>query len=336
MRTPRPPATPLAGAVRPPAVPARGSDPRRDEDRPAGHVLPFRRRRGLPVRRRSRLASFARPFVAALAIVGIPAAALWWSATSPRFALAELEVRGSERVSDAWVRDRLAGLTGRNLVWLPLERVERILAAHPWVAGAEVTKELPDRLRVVVLERGPAAILAGGGAGGAGGADGAPGGDAWVDSSGEIIAPVAAADRAPSRGGAEGAPERRTEVLAAALALERALAAVAPRWRRGLEVVRILGPEDFRLEGEALPFALLVRWAEPSGAREKAGDLAVQIRRLERVLPRILSGDLPARLPPVREGTNPPAAVDLRFADRIVIRPAAEEAPDAEEKERGA
>lgn len=330
----RPPETgPKAGSARqraagPGVGPAIG--PKRGRAPTGGHVLPFRRRRGLPVRRRSRIAVLARPFFTALAIVGIPAAALWWSATSERFALGTLEVRGSERVGASWIRSRLEPLVGRNLVWMPLERVERTLSSHPWVAGAEVTKELPDRLRVVVVERRPGAILR-------------SGEDRfWVDTEGGLIVPVIPRKEPPPGlltvrwdDAIHAEPARRTRVLDAALGAAQALRDTAPEWGRALATVEVLGEEELRLEGAAgsglrgartngPPFPLLVRFGGSSGSGPE--EIASRLRRLEELLPEIRAA-LGARLPE-------PAAVDLRYRHRIVVRP--EVAETAGHQERGA
>ncbi len=302
----------------------------------ASQVLPFRRRTGLPVRRRSRLAAFVRPFLMAVVIVGVPASALWWSATSPAFALTDLEIHGSERVSAEWMRGQLADLVGQNLVWLPLDRVEHILSGHPWIAGVEVTKELPDRLRVVVVERRPVAIL-----------DETRDGvrtSFWIDADGSLIAPRAQAAGATA-GGAESSGEvaggsdaaflqlhwdgasevpadRRREVLAAALGAARQATEAAPALGGAVDSVTVLGDEDFRLEGAALPFPLLVRFYD-DGQRS---EIASRLRRLEELLPEIRS-EMGTRL-------AEPASVDLRFRHRIVVRPAVAET--AVGHERGA
>lgn len=342
MRVPRDPVRPRSAAPGPPVAsvaPAASAPVWSPADRtpnpargPRGEVLPFRRRHGLPVRRRSRLASFIRPFLAALAIVGIPAAALWWSGTSPRFGLTDLEVQGSERVSEEWVRDQLAGLVGRNLVWMPLDSVERTLSSHPWVAGTEVTKELPDRLRVIVVERRPAARLV------------TPDGSFWVGPDGAVIAPMVAGETpaaaleppaellevrwaaAPTAGPATADSARAERILAAALGAAEVLAETAPEWARALTAVEVLGDEELRLEGDGVPFPLLVRSGGAPGARGRQPDeLASRLRRLEQILPELL-----ARHPE-------PASVDLRFKNRIVVRPAvAATNLTAERQERGA
>lgn len=359
MRAPRDAARPPLVPTDPATVPAAAVPVWSPTDRtpnpgrgPRGEVLPFRRRRGLPVRRRSRLVRLVRPFLKAVAIVGVPAAALWWSGTSPRFALADLEVRGSGRVSEAWVRDQLAGLVGRNLVWMPLDSVERTLSSHPWVAGAEVTKELPSRLRVVVVERQPVAVLA------------TADGRFWLGADGGVIGPVeggAAAVPAPEpmsqpqsappdallevrwvAGTAgtlptrdpDGAPgvdsdadsDRGRRILVAALDAAKVLETTAPEWGRALAAVEVLGDEELRLEGDGVPFPLLVRSGGTPGALDRQPqELATRLRRLEEILPELL-----AREPE-------PASVDLRFRNRIVVRPVvAATALTAERQKRGA
>lgn len=332
MRVPRDPLTdgPRAPLWTPPAASGERGGP--STARPAAgastgagagrsQVLPFRRRTGLPVRRRSRLASFVRPFLTAVAIVGIPAGALWWSATSSRFALSDLEVQGSQRVSEQWVRRKLADLVGHNLVWMPLGSVERTLAGHPWVDGVEVTKELPDRLRVVVVERRPAAIV-----------DCVRGGQEqsfWIDGRGAVIAPVLEAEtpgddllRLRWDDVATASPERRRAVLGAGLGAARELLRSAPAWGHRITRVTVLGDEDFRLEGESLPFPLLVRFG--SAGDRKGPEIASRLRRLEELLPEIRSA-MGTRLDEL-------ASVDLRFRHRIVVRPAARETAHGQER----
>lgn len=313
MRAPQDPRrdTPMPAAMPPPWMPA-------PDD---GNVLPFRRRKGVPVRRRRRGLRLLRLFLLALVLVGTPAAALFWSATSPRFAVSELQVVTTDRVNRAWMEARLQHLMGRNLVWMSMESVERSLSGHPWIAGVEVTKALPDRLRVEVKERRPVALLDTGG------------GRWYVDRSGRVIAPVgdqeappgeshregrylllgvaaaaAGVKATPSPAGArEPAQPVRRAVLARALDVVQAFSRAAPEWAAGLSRVDILGEEDFRLETGALPFELLV----------EAGEVEGRVRALEDLLPRLL-----ARFPA-------PGSVDLRFSHRIVVRGAGRPAATA-------
>jgi cell division septal protein FtsQ len=204
--------------------------------------------------------------------------------------------------------------------------VERTLSGHPWVAGAAVTKELPDRLRVVVVERRPTAVLAAGGE------------RSWVEAGGRVIAPILPGEEPPPElltvrwdGAVDAEPDRRAAVLAAALGAARQLRATVPDWGRDLAAVRVLGEEDFRLEslpGKGLPespFPLLVRLGGGAPGEEPM-ELASRLRRLETLLPEIRSA--------MGAGLPEPASVDLRYRHRIVVRPAVAET--AERQERGA
>jgi cell division septal protein FtsQ len=135
-----------------------------------GRVLDFRRR-GAPPRRRRRslLLSLAKPLGVAVLTVGLPLALATWVLTGRRFQLHAVTVsyrrepalQGivAPRVAESWVRQALAPLTGRNLLRLPLAEVRQRLGGNAWIASAEVTKELPDRLRVTLAERHPVVLL---------------------------------------------------------------------------------------------------------------------------------------------------------------------------------
>jgi cell division septal protein FtsQ len=255
-----------------------------------GRVLPFRRGAVKPRRRRRGLAAaLARGLASAVLIVGAPLALAGWALTSPRFALTELEVTGSDRVPAAWVRARLAPLVGRNLLLLPLSAVDRALAGHPWIGDLAVAKALPSRLAVAVTTRRPAALVL---------ADGVP----WyADAAGDAIAPldgeeapglllVTRGDGVEAEGG--GVP--------LALAVAEELAAAAPAWARELTRIDVLSAEDARLHTAALPCPLLVR----------GGQIGARAGRLSALLPEVAT-----RYPEL-------VALDLRFARRIVVQPA--------------
>lgn len=291
----------------------------------SGRVLDFRRRPTPPRRRRqSVLASLLRPFATAFLVVAVPLAAGAWVLGSPRFALREVAVEGSDRIPATWVRNAVAPLVGRNLVALPLDAVTGRLERHPWIASLAVEKELPDRLRIAVTERKPVALLAVGSIGGSGGSGRSGPGAAealvYADMAGRPIAPVAPGDdtagllvvqiseKAP--GAATGATDPAVRKagrksagggVARALAVAGELGRVNPTWAAGLTRVEVLSEEDFRLETRALPFPLLVR----------RGQVVEKVRRLEALLPEL--GRRYARLD----------GVDLRFSRRIVVQPAA-------------
>jgi hypothetical protein len=284
-----------------------------------GHVLPFRRTAVKPRRRRRRLLPrLVRPLATAVLLVALPVGVGGWVLSSPRFALAELEVRVGPRVDAAWVESRLAPLVGRNLVAMPLPRVEAALAGHPWIEAVSIRKQLPDGLAVEVVERRPAVLVPepaerpgrrmddrGAEPDGAGTA--APRGERlWLaDAAGRPIVPAppeAAAEYvlvvpAAERGAAVGP---LAAAVPGALSVAADLARSRPVWAAGLERIEALGQDEYRLRTAALPFPLLVRAGE--------------------VEPR--AGRLAAALPALREHMGDIGLADLRFAGRLVVRPA--------------
>jgi hypothetical protein len=254
---------------------------------PAGEVLPFRRRAVKTRRRRRGLAvRLLRPAAVALAVVGAPLAAAAWMLTTPRFALAETAVAGTERVTAEWVEARLALFAGANLLTLPLAEVEAALGGHPWIAGVSLRKDLPRKLAVEIVERRPAALVPG------------PGGPWLADREGGRIvpAPPGADERfllvVPP-------PGRRGVEVAAALDVAAEVARLEPVWAAGLVRVDALGEGDFRLHSTALPAPLTVR----------AGRLAAGAEWVERALPAVsarFDGEV--------------GAIDARLAGRLIVR----------------
>lgn len=298
--TTRPPLPPLpvVPALAPPSGAAAGkagSDPAK--------VLPFRRGgKGRPQRRRHRLLALGRYFLGALAAVGVPLTALLWVTTAAPFALADIEIRGTERLDPGTLENHLLPLLGQNLWRLDLGSVPSLLADERWIASIEAKKEPPNRLLLEIVERKPAAILT----------DGPR--RSFVDPEGVAIAtagvPAGDSGLIEIRMGQPGVPDALVE-----LAVQRALAAVAELrqadadWADRLEELEILSEEDFVFHTAALDFPLWVSTRQ----------VARRIATLKRLLP-----ELAARYPAFE-------SIDLRFRQRIVVRPkAAEPEPLAE------
>lgn len=254
-----------------------------------GRVLPFRRRVFSARRKRRPLwLLLGAPLVGAVSVVALPAALVVWILQSSRFALGEVSVESGPRVPPNWVKEALAPLRGTNLVRLSLDDVRARLGGHPWLASAEVGKELPRRLRVAVRERQAAALLRNGAA------------LTYLDAEGRAIAPWTPLGEEDLL--IVSAPETAEPAeLVAALGVARSLERAAPAWAAALSEVEVLGDDEFRLTTAAVPFPLVVR----------AGTLELGARRLQALLPEI------SRRYPRVEG------VDLRSERRIVIEPAA-------------
>lgn len=256
-----------------------------------GRVLDFRRRPSPPRRRkRSLWLALVKPLTTAIALVALPGGLVAWVLTSSRFCLRELVVEGTHRVPAERLRHSLAPLRGENLVRLSLTKVEALLRSQPWLEAVEIEKILPDRVRVTVRERRPAALLAG-----------TNGALVWADARGRSIAPVAPGEDTAGflvidlAGATPSVPEAMARALRAAADLRVS----NPDWGGALTRVDVLGEEDFRLHTRDLPFPLLVR----------QGDLVSKVHRFEALLP-----ELGRRYTALEW-------VDLRFARRIVVQP---------------
>ena len=69
-----------------------------------------------------------------------------------------ITVRGNERLSRGEVLALLEGLRGESMVTADLEQWRQKLLSSPWVADAALRRELPGTLAVLVSERQPMAI----------------------------------------------------------------------------------------------------------------------------------------------------------------------------------
>jgi cell division protein FtsQ len=118
----------------------------------------FRRATAKPVARR-RLPAWAVPVLR----VGLPAVvALVLAATgvrallhSPRFAVRHVTVSGNHRLADGAVIALLDGLPGQTLFEVDLAAWRERLEASPWVARAELRRVLPGTIDVAIVERVP-------------------------------------------------------------------------------------------------------------------------------------------------------------------------------------
>src|SRR5690606_19401741 len=92
------------------------------------------------------------------AVAGGAALATRWLTGSPRFALAEVEVRGASPAPREEIVEALAPAMGENVFRVSLEAIERRLRREPWIADVSVRRSLPDGLIIEVEERRAAAV----------------------------------------------------------------------------------------------------------------------------------------------------------------------------------
>jgi cell division protein FtsQ len=203
-------------------------------------------------------------------------------------------VRGNERLSKGEVLAVLSGLRGESLVWADLDAWRRRLLASPWVRDAALRRSLPSTVEVSVLERQPIGI-------------GRMAGEMYlVDDRGVVIdqygpqyadldLPIIDGLSAPPGGGMT--DEARADLAARVIASLKAKPEIARRLSQ-------IDVSDLRNVSVIL-----------------AGDSAVIELGEDQFLPRIQSYlELATAL---RERVPDIDYVDLRFDDRIYVRPAA-------------
>jgi cell division protein FtsQ len=78
---------------------------------------------------------------------------------SPVFGARTLRVDGNVHRSDRQVLAVARISRGDNVFWMDRAAAERRLVADPWIAEATVTRSLPSTVRILVVERSPAAVV---------------------------------------------------------------------------------------------------------------------------------------------------------------------------------
>lgn len=115
-----------------------------------------RRRRAQTRRRLGRIA----PLVIAAALAAIAVGfATRWLLSSPRFTVAHVEVLGSSRVSADRIRDVAAVPDGVNIFRVDPDAIVARLTARPEIRRADVIRQWPDRVILLIDERRPFTLV---------------------------------------------------------------------------------------------------------------------------------------------------------------------------------
>lgn len=255
----------------------------------------FRRAHIKPARRRRGWQRFTRPVVRSIAIaLGLGCALYFGSEAIAHGRMLEINrivVQGNERLSTGEVLSLLGGLRGQSLLWTDLDSWRHQLLASPWVRDAALRRSLPSTVEVLIGERRPLAIARK---------------DAelfLIDEGGFVIdeyGPQYADLDLPIVDGLSGTPEGGDETRLQLLS--RVLTAVRSR----PAVARRLSQVDVSDSHNA---AVILN-----------GDTAIVYLGEEQFLPRLQSYlELMSAL---RERVSEIDYVDLRFDDRIYVRPA--------------
>lgn len=231
---------------------------------------------------------------AALAIlVTGPAALVHWLLTSPRFAVAEVDIQGLRALDAAEVR-AAAGIRGtENLFTLDARAVAERIERLPRVKRAHVIRSLPNRVTLLIEERLPFALLV------------SAGRLSWADEEGRVLGPEprAVAPALPVVTGLEG----EGPVGGLPVDVERTRTAVAllrTMLRTGTPLAGQVSEIDVR-EAHKGPVLYTT-----DGVEVRLGDEAWEERlgRLEGVLAQL------------RAEPEPVEAIDLRFRDQVVLK----------------
>jgi cell division protein FtsQ len=233
-----------------------------------------------------------------LAIVAVVAAAgsaaaggVHWLLTSPRFAIAGVEVRGASRVSAERVVEA-AGIPARaNIFRIDPTTVTARLQAVPEILRADVIRELPNRVTILVEERRPFTLVSNGML-------------HWLDEEGRLLGeePHAVAPSVPVISGL-------SEAELAALRTEP-----GPKARAALTLIRSLLRSGSTLVGEISEIDMSGRegpvlyTVDGIEVRLGAEEWDERLARLAGVL---------AQIARTGEGVT---AIDLRFRDQVVLR----------------
>ena len=250
------------------------------------------RRRRLARRARS-LGQVAFVLVVVASLLGAGAFGVRWLLTSPRFAVSEVEVRGISRLAADDVLAAAGIRRGTNLWRLDPRAAIAGVESLSAVRRAELIREFPNRVTIVVEERRPFTLVHAGRL-------------HWIDEEGMRVAPESRAVTIPlpvisgltddEIASASKAPSER--VLTGVRLIRTLLRAGSPLVQQisEVDVGRSDGPVLYTVDGIEV--------------RLGAEEWDSRIPRLAGVLAQVASSGQPV------------SAIDLRFRDQVVLKPA--------------
>lgn len=236
-----------------------------------------------------RMLSLARTLVL-IAAAGI---ALFWlyrqTQSSHRFDVRTVEVLGAVHTSPEEIDSIVKRYTGVNLFQIDIARVQHDLSGLTWVRRIEIEKKLPDTLRVRIVERVPVALSRQGKT------------FRYVDEDGLDFAPITAtfSSDLPVVNDATAVELRRTVTFLGALRQHD------PAVYSRISEIRPVAPRGFQIFDRDLAAPVFVN----------GDDVSAKFRDFYGIV----------RAENLRRGTIEYA--DLRFSDRIVIKPLASDHP---------
>jgi len=82
-----------------------------------------------------------------------------WLTTIEYFTIRDVQIAGNSRMSVEDVLAQAEVRPGTNLLAVNMENVESLLTKSPWIESAQVTRVLPDTLKIRVSEREPSYLV---------------------------------------------------------------------------------------------------------------------------------------------------------------------------------
>src|SRR5947208_2993048 len=247
------------------------------------------RRRARRARALARLARRAVVLGVVLAGVAAALAGARWATTSPRFAIAGVEVHGASRVPVPRILAAAAIVPGTNLWTLDGGAVAARVSALPEIRRADLVRELPNRVTIVVEERRPFTLVHAGRL-------------HWMDEEGRVLS-----------------EERRAVVpgvpVISGLTEEELVSmrtSPGPKARAAVALIRALLRSGNALAAEiseidmSRPEGPVLYTVDGVEVRLGAEDWDERLARLEGVLAQVATQDV--------------SGVDLRFKDQVVLR----------------
>ena len=128
----------------------------------AAHDKRFKRAQVKPSRKRSPASKYAWLAARAVVLAMLLAYATYQGVTSisaaPSLQIGHMTVRGHERLSTGEVLALVEGLRGENILAVDLDQWQEKLLSSPWVESATIRRVLPSTVEITVRERRPMGI----------------------------------------------------------------------------------------------------------------------------------------------------------------------------------
>jgi cell division protein FtsQ len=215
--------------------------------------------------------------------------ASYWALTSPRFAVTAVEVRGASRVPPQRILEVSGIVHGANLWRIDPQVVRARLEELPEIRRADVVRELPNRVSIVVEERRPFTLVHAGRL-------------HWLDEEGRVLGEESHAV-APEVPVISGLSEDE---------LASMRTAPGPRARQAITLIRALLRTGSSLASEiseidmSRPEGPVLYTVDGVEVRLGSEEWEERLARLEGVLAQVATQDV--------------NGVDLRFRDQVVLR----------------